>query len=451
MSGNADFLVIGAGLAGSEAALLLAQDGAKVELWEQKPLQFSPAHKLEGPAELVCSNSFKSTEVGSAHGLLKKELELLDSPILSLAYKARVPGGKALSVDREVLSQLVKDEIAKHPLIEMKAQIADKIPSLDRPCLIATGPLTGGNIMQDLLQRLGDDSLYFYDATAPVVTLESLDLDRFFWASRREEDSDDYLNLALNKEEYVRFRQNLLEADKMTAQFPEEELQFFEGCLPIEVLAERGEDTLAFSCMKPVGFDFERGKRPYAVIQFRREKAAAELLSMVGFQTRMKWPEQTRVFRELPGMEKAEFVRLGAMHRNTFINAPKHLSERLELKQIPELYMAGQITGGEGYTEALSTGHYAARQMLGQGPLPKDSAIGSLIRYLVNSSEINFQPMNFNFGLMPDVKAKGDTIKEKLKKRDRKELKAARALAAIEEWRNAVLNPMSTNISASKS
>lgn len=427
------FCVVGAGLAGSEAALTLANLGAEVILYEQKPLKFSPVHQLSGAAELVCSNSFKSEELHSAHGLLKEELRQLDSPLLELAQKARVPGGQALSVDREKFSQLVTEAIEAHPRITWIRKSIVNLDELEFPSLIATGPLTSDSLMKEIQNRLGDEGLYFYDATSPVVSLDSLEMEHFFWASRGTEGSADYLNLPLSREEYTAFRNELLKAEKVPAHLPEEELRFFEGCLPIEVLAERGEQTLAFSCMKPVGLPLHRGKPAYAVIQFRREKAAGELLNMVGFQTRMKWPEQIRVFRSLPGMKNAEFVRLGAMHRNSFINAPRHLNDRLQLKKYPSIWMAGQITGSEGYTEALATGHYAAFQMLGLPFLPETSAIRSLVRYLIQSDPQHFQPMNFNFGLLPplDDKLKGS-------KRNKNLRRAKRALVDLEAWKSSV-------------
>jgi len=433
-SDTAHFRIIGAGLAGSEAALTLAAHGFRVEIFEQKPKTFSAAHRLPGAAELVCSNSFKSIELGAAHGLLKAELSLLGSPLLAIAWQCRVPGGKALSIDREKFSATVTSHLKEHPLIDFKTECVSELRADDTPTLLATGPLTGEALMKDLQKILQEEGLYFYDATAPVVTLESLDLDRFFWGSRRDDAGDDYLNLPLNKEEYHSFRNDLLQAEKMEAHLPEEKLQFFEGCLPIEVLAERGEKTLAFSCMKPIGLSSEKFPRPYAVIQFRREKAAGELLSMVGFQTRMKWGEQTRVFQKLPGMSKAEFVRLGAMHRNSFINAPKHLTENLELKARPLMFMAGQITGSEGYTEALATGHYAALSMMGIEAWPETSAIRSLVRYLIHSDEKHFQPMNFNFGLLPRPQPQENRKRGKTAKIDKRQ-RAEQALQDLWRWK----------------
>lgn len=430
-----DFVVIGAGLAGSEAALRLADEGALVHLFEQKPQKFSSVHRLPYAAELVCSNSFKSLDIHSAHGLLKEELRYLGSPLLALAMKTRVPGGKALVVDREKLAEDATTALKKHPLINWRTE---EITSLDHlgqwncPTLIATGPLTSDALMDSIRQKLGDRGLYFYDATSPVVTLDSLDLEKFFWASRNQ-DGDDYLNLPLSKEDYTQFRDQVLAAEKVEAHHAEEELKFFEGCLPIEELARRGADTLAFSCMKPVGFEFQEGHRPYAVIQFRREKAAGDLLSMVGFQTRMKWPEQERVFRQLPGMANAQFARLGAMHRNSFINAPLHLDERLELKALPSIHMAGQITGSEGYTEALASGHYAALQMLKYPRLPENTAMRSLIRYLIQSDPRYFQPMNFNFGLLPPLPTESSKIKKR-NKRDRQSMASERALSDLKQW-----------------
>lgn len=432
-----DFQVIGSGLAGSEAALVLARAGARVRLFEQKPKFFSAAHKLKGPAELVCSNSLKSTELTSAHGLMKAELMALQSPVLTAAYEARVPGGKALSVDREVFSNAVALKIQNEPricLVEEKiSELPEKIPTL-----IATGPLTTPELIQNILKLCGDQGLYFYDATSPVVALDSLDLSRFFWGNRNQ-DGDDYLNLPLNKEEYRAFRDNVMAAEKVESHIEGEEIQYFEGCLPIEELARRGEDTLAFSCMRPIGFQRQLPKKAYAIIQFRREKAVGDLLNMVGFQTRMKWPEQERVFRMLPGMANAQFVRLGAMHRNSFINAPLHLNDRLQMKAAAHLSMAGQLTGSEGYTEAIASGHYAALSMLGLPMLPETTALRSMVRYLISSDARYFQPMNFNFGLLPTLHdSSSETKRSKIMieggKAARNLKKSERALSDLNQW-----------------
>jgi len=431
--GSSKMIVVGAGLSGSEAALSLASWGYQVKIYEQKPKNFSAAHKLSGAAELVCSNSFKSVELSSAHGLLKEELRQLNSPLLASAWDARLPGGKALTIEREKFSELVTERLKSHPLIEFVSEEVTMIPESEGPVLIAAGPLASDSLIQSVKNFLNEDGLYFYDATSPVVELESLDFSRFFWASRNQE-SKDYLNLALNREEYDRFRENVLAAEKVVSHIEGEELKFFEGCLPIEVLAERGAETLACSCMSPSGFGELCPPDTFAVIQFRRERAAGELLSMVGFQTRMKWPEQERVFRMLPGMQNANFVRLGAMHRNTFLNAPKHLTDRLESKARPGLYFAGQLTGSEGYTEALATGHYAAMMMVGAENLPEVTAIRSLARYLHQSDPANFQPMNFNFGLLPPLSAAQGKIKGARRKQMRNLLRSEIALAGLSEW-----------------
>lgn len=391
--------IVGAGLAGSEAALTLAEMGYEVELFEQKPQFFSAAHKLTGAAELVCSNSLKSEELGSAHGLLKHELRLLGSPLLEISDHARLPGGKALTIEREKFSKLVTERLEAHPRISFRKEKLDRIPE-GAKVLIASGPLTSPELSDDIKKHFGGEHLYFYDATSPVVSLESLDLSKFFWANRNQ-DGDDYLNLPLTKEAYEAFWNEIQKAEKVEAHLPEEKLQFFEGCLPIEEIARRGIQTLACSAMKPSGFGDRCPAETYAVIQFRRERAAGELLSMVGFQSRMKWPEQIRIFRSLPGMENAEFMRLGSMHRNTFINTPAHLNDRLEAKNRSGLHFAGQITGSEGYSEAIATGHYAALMMAEMPILPEVTAIRSLVRFLVASDPRHFQPMNFNFGLLP--------------------------------------------------
>ncbi|PIR23591.1 MAG: methylenetetrahydrofolate--tRNA-(uracil(54)-C(5))-methyltransferase (FADH(2)-oxidizing) TrmFO [Deltaproteobacteria bacterium CG11_big_fil_rev_8_21_14_0_20_45_16] len=432
---NFDFRVIGAGLAGSEAALVLSRAGFRVELIEQKPQKFSAAHRLPGAAELVCSNSLKSLDPHSAHGLLKAELQALGSPLIDCGLSSRVPGGEALSVDREKFSALVSKEILEQPSLDLKSEEVLNLPEDGIPTLIATGPLSGQSLMEDILNRLGSESLYFYDATSPVVSLESLDLDYFFWGARHNPNSSDYLNLPLSKDEYLQFREDLLAAEKTPGHLPDEDLKYFEGCLPIEVLAERGQDTLAFSCMKPIGLKREGQNRAYAVIQFRREKAAGEILNMVGFQTRMKWGDQARVFRKLPGMRNAEFLRLGAMHRNSFINAPRFLSDQLNWKSNAKTFMAGQITGSEGYSEAIATGHYAALCMMELPLLPENTAMRSLVRFIIHSDEENFQPMNFNFGLLPELpeaaKIKG---RARLGKAERKALKAERSLRELDQW-----------------
>lgn len=442
-----DYRVIGAGLAGSEAALTLARKGYYVELWEQKPSKFSAVHRLSGAAELVCSNSLKSTELSAAHGLLKAELSSLGSPLIELAYKSRIPGGKALTVDRDIFSKKVTEAIEAESLISWKRESYDRLPDDKIKTLFATGPLTSDVLMSEISKLLGEENLYFYDATSPVLELDSLDMDHFFWASRNDDLTQDYLNLPLNKEQYIEFHKDLVEADKAPAHLEEEKLQFFEGCLPIEVLAERGQDTLAFGPMKPVGLRHPKFPKTYAVIQFRREKAAGELLNMVGFQTRMKWPEQERVFKKLPGMKDASFVRLGAMHRNSFINTPHHLDERMSLKAKPTYFFAGQITGSEGYTEAICSGHYAALQMTNQPALPEQTAMKSLIRYLVSSDPKYFQPMNFNFGLLPDLdEAEKIQYRKKFRKEFRHELKrekSRRALAALEAWKEQQNNKLS--------
>lgn len=430
-----EIIIIGAGLAGSEAALVLAESGYRVRIFEQKPAHRSSAHKLNGAAELVCSNSFKSLEPNAAAGLLKAELLALNSPLIQLALNCRVPGGKALSVDRELFSEEVTRALRSHPNIDYVEERVDKLPQEEK-VLVASGPLTSDDLIQDILKLCGDQGLYFYDATSPVVTLDSLDLSKFFWASRNQE-GDDYLNLPLNREQYLEFRNDLITAEKFEAHLPEEDLKFFEGCLPIEVLAERGEEVLSCSALKPSGFGSHSGRGVYGVIQFRREKAAGELLSMVGFQTRMKWPEQERVLRKLPGMAEAQFVRFGVMHRNTFINSPQHLNDRFEFKNRPGLFFAGQITGSEGYGEAVATGHYVALQMMNKSMLPETTAMRSLVRYIIHSEPKYFQPMNFNFGLLPSLYVDKSVKRPKntSMKMFMHSLKSERARQDLEAWK----------------
>jgi len=428
-------IIIGAGLAGSETALVLAKENQRVILYEQKPHHFSGAHKLPGAAELVCSNSFKSLESTQSAGLLKQELLELGSPVIQLALANSVPGGKALTVDREKFSQAVTKALKEHPLIELREERADKLPE-SGAVVVASGPLTGDALIQDILKLCHDEGLFFYDATSPVVSLDSLDLKHFFWASRNQE-GDDYLNLPLTKEQYIDFRNLILSAEKSEGHLSEEKMKYFEGCLPIEVLAERGEQVLSCSAMKPSGFGEHTDRDTYAVIQFRREKAAGELLSMVAFQTRMKWGEQARVLKTLPGMAEANFVRFGVMHRNTFINSPLHLNENLEFKTRPGLFFAGQITGSEGYTEAVASGHYVALKILKRANLPATSAIQNLVRFVVHSDPKYFQPMNFNFGLLPEAPFTKENPRPQgvSAKVWRGRLKSERALKDLREWK----------------
>ncbi len=440
----ADITIIGGGLAGSEAAFQAARAGKSVALYEMKPQKYSPAHTLEGPAELVCSNSLKAISVEKGTGLLKEEMARMGSLIVEAAYAARVPAGGALAVDREVFSKYVEAR-----LIEIGVEIihgeVETLP-VDRPLIIATGPLTSEAFSKEIEKLVGSEHLAFYDAVSPIVTVESIGMEKAFFASRygkgepengetpEEEGSvvGDYINCPMNKEEYAAFVCALKEADRVPLR-DFEDTKYYEGCLPVEEMADRGDQTLAFGPLKPVGLtDPRTGRWPAAVVQLRRENREGTLYNLVGFQTRLTYGEQRRIFRMIPGLEKAEFVRLGKVHRNSYINSPKLLSAELELESAPGLFFAGQLTGVEGYTESsamgLVAGVNAARLVNGLKPLvwPETTMTGALLRYISESESKSFQPMNANFGLLPTIKGP---------KRERKRLYAERALNALSEWK----------------
>ncbi len=423
--------VIGAGLAGSEAAWQIAKRGINVRLFEMKPHKKTPAHHSDTFAELVCSNSLRSDMLENAVGLLKQELRILDSLILSCADETRVPAGGALAVDRQGFSQTVTDRIKSNPLIEI---IDDEVTSLsnDVITIVATGPLTSEGLASEIADIIGEDSLYFFDAAAPIVRLESIDMSKAFRASRYNKGEADYINCPMNKEEYEAFYYALINAE--TAQLKEfEDKKVFEGCMPIETMAKRGIDTMRFGPLKPVGLpDPETGKEYYAVVQLRQDDKAATLYNIVGFQTHLKWGDQKRVFSMIPGLENAEFERYGVMHRNTFLNSPILLDSAYRLKKQPNLFFAGQMTGVEGYVESASSGFVAginaARQFMGLPDLifPGNTAIGSLARYISSPGTIKFQPMNVNFGIM-------DSLNERIRnKKERYKAIADRALDTVE-------------------
>lgn len=408
--------VIGAGLAGCEAAWRLAQEGINVRLYEMKPEKFSPAHKYGGFAELVCSNSLKAARLESAAGLLKYEMEHLGSLTVPCAKENSVEAGGALAVDREKFSDCVTEKIRSHPLIEVVGGEVTALP--DGIVIIATGPLTSG-AMADTIKQLCGDGLSFYDAAAPIVTYESLDLDKVFFASRYDRGDADYINCPMNKEEYLAFHEALANAERVQLKdFETHPFSVYEGCMPIEVLASRGVDTMRFGPMKPVGITDKRtGKRPYAVIQLRRENSEGTLFNLVGFQTNLKFGEQKRVFSMIPGLENAEFMRYGVMHRNTFINSPELLNADFSMREHPDIYFAGQITGVEGYMESAASGIIAgiaaARKIKGLEPLvlPNDTMTGALSRYISDPFNAGkFQPMGANMGILPDI---GVRIKDK--------------------------------------
>ena len=402
--------IIGGGLAGCEAAAKIAQADLPCRLLEMKPVRFSPAHTSEQLAELVCSNSFKSESLGSAHGLLKAEMKRLGSLVIAMAEKTRVPAGSALAVDRDRFAEHMTHAIASLPGIEI---VRDEVASLPASGLviIATGPLTSEALVQAIRELTHSESLSFYDAIAPIVTAESVDFSIAFRASRYEQGGDDYINCPLTRAEYERLYRELM-AGRKTPLREFETPQFFEGCLPIEVMAERGPETLAFGPMKPVGLiDPRTGRRPYAAVQLRQDDLAATLYNLVGFQTRLAYPEQERIFRLIPGLARAEFARLGSIHRNTFIHSPSLLNPDLSLRSDPRIFFAGQITGVEGYLESSAAGIIAginaARCALGQAPLvlPGTTLIGALVRYVTTPREGAFQPMNSNFGILDPLPA----------------------------------------------
>ena len=431
--------VVGGGLAGSEAAWQLAAKGFRVRLQEMRPGRQTPAHRTDRLAELVCSNTFKSTELSSAHGLLKAEMRELGSLILECADVARVPAGSALGVDREIFASAVTNRVTSHPLIEV---VREEATTIAAPCIIATGPLTSDALASEIRARLGADSLAFYDSIAPIVASDSIDRSVAFRASRygketMESGADDegaYLNCPMTREEYERFIDALTAADQFHGhEF--DEVPYFEACMPVEEMAKRGRDTLRFGPLKPVGLrDPRTGDRPYAVVQLRQEDRAGRMWNVVGFQTRLRIPEQQRVFRAIPGLENAEFLRYGSIHRNSYVNAPAALTPHLSARDDERVLFAGQITGVEGYTESAATGLLAginmARMLDGDAPVvpPPTTMLGALYRYMREADAAHFQPMNANFGLVDDLPAK---VRDKKQKR---ELIAERALADVRAW-----------------
>ena len=434
--------VIGGGLAGSEAAWQLAERGHDVVVHEMRPVRGTEAHKTDRLAELVCSNTFKSTETSNAHGLLKAEMRLLGSMILECADAARVPGGSALTVDREIFSAVVHERATTHPRIAVERGEVAELPS---PGIVATGPLTSSALANTIRARLGVDSLAFYDAIAPIVSHDSIDYDVVFRASRygketmEGESEGAYLNCPMSREQYESFIDALTAADRATAhEF--DAVPYFEGCMPAEEMARRGRETLRFGPMKPVGLvDPRTGREAYAVVQLRMEDRAGQMWNLVGFQTRLRYPEQQRVFRMIPGLESAEFLRFGSIHRNSYLNAPAALLPHLALRDDPRVLFAGQLTGVEGYTESTATGLLAgvnlSRLLAGEEPVipPPTTMLGALYRYMREADPRHFQPMNANFGLVDEL---GERVKDK---RVKKERLAERALAVTTEWRDAHL------------
>ncbi|HNY51314.1 MAG TPA: methylenetetrahydrofolate--tRNA-(uracil(54)-C(5))-methyltransferase (FADH(2)-oxidizing) TrmFO [Smithella sp.] len=431
---TAPVVIIGGGLAGCEAAWQLLRRGHSVHLCEMKPQTFSPAHKMEHLAELVCSNSLKSNSLDNASGLLKEEMRRLHSLIMMAADVTTVAAGSALAVDRLQFACEVEARLHQQKNFTLSRMEVTTIPP-DALTIIATGPLTSDALAREITRMLDNSYLYFYDAIAPIIEADSIQMDKVFWASRYDKGTPDYLNCPLNKEEYERLRQELLTGEKVAAK-PFEEVRHFESCLPVEVLAARGEKSLAFGPMKPVGLvNPQTGKIPYAVVQLRRENTAGTLFNMVGFQTKLTWPEQWRVFRLIPGLENAEFARYGSIHRNTFIHSPSLLLPSLQLKSHENIFFAGQMTGVEGYVESaamgLLAGLNAALMIEGRKPEPPpvQTALGALLHYITSPDHAgNFQPMNINFGLL------GSAPAGKMRKKERNALIVHQALQALHQW-----------------
>ncbi len=412
MNKEADLIVIGGGLAGTEAAWQAAELGASVHLYEMRPRKTTPAHVSDKLAELVCSNSLGSDLPDRAPGLLKNELRKMDSLLIRCAEETAVPAGGALAVDRALFAQRVTEAIEQHPRITVIRQEVHEIP--DTPCIIATGPLTAKVLAEDIAALVGQDYLYFYDAIAPLVYADSIDMSVAYRASRYDRGTrqeGDYINCPFTKEEYYRFVSTLKEAEVITLRdFEREDPRFFEGCVPVEQLAARGDDALAFGPMRPVGLiNPHTGERPYAVVQLRQDNLAGTLYNLVGFQTNLRWGEQKRIFRLIPGLQHAEFARYGQMHRNTFLNSPEILRPTLQYRHRDDLFFAGQITGIEGYVGNIGTGLLAginaARVLHGEQPLilPTDTMLGALCHYITHADPKDFQPMKANFGLLPPL------------------------------------------------
>jgi methylenetetrahydrofolate--tRNA-(uracil-5-)-methyltransferase len=435
--------IIGGGLAGSEAAWQIARRGFACVLHEMRPERRTPAHQTDRLAELVCSNSLKSESLSTAPWLLKEELRRLDSLLLTAAQKVRVPAGHALTVDRDLFAQEVTSAIAAEPLIELARGEVSAIPR-DAIVIVATGPLTSDALAASIAQLTGSERLFFYDSISPIVDADTVDLNIAFWASRygkSTDGTDDYLNCPFDREQYERFVDELLQAQPVPAHIEEDRTPFFEACLPIEELARRGRETLRFGPMKPMGLtDPRTGRRPYAVVQLRQESLRARSFNIVGFQNHMRFGEQARVLRLIPGLENAEFLRFGQIHRNTYINAPALLTSTLQLRLHPHVLFAGQISGVEGYVEAIATGlmagMHAGALAAGQDPraLPRETALGSLCHYISAADVSNYQPANITFDLLPQL---DEPTRQKLR-RDKQARHAEvcrRALEALEQYR----------------
>jgi methylenetetrahydrofolate--tRNA-(uracil-5-)-methyltransferase len=454
--------IIGGGLAGSEAAWQAASCGVRVVIHEMRPVRATAVHKTDRLAELVCSNSFRGDKLDNAVGLLKEEMRRLGSLVMRCADANRVPAGAALAVDRDGFANAVTEAVAAHPLIAVVREEMPRVPTDPAmfPLIVATGPLTSDTLSADIAALVGGDHLYFYDAISPIVLAESIDSDKVFRASRWgrslrgpdpiacgiDDGEGDYLNCPLTRDEYERFYRALVAAESATVHDFDKE-KFFEGCLPIEVMAHRGEDTLRFGPMKPVGLvDPRTGRTPYAAVQLRQDNIAGDHFSLVGFQTQIKWGEQARVLRMIPGLEQAEFVRFGMVHRNTYINGPTVLRDTWQTKARPDLFFAGQISGVEGYVESAASGLIAGRNaaalVLGEAPRvpPRTTAIGALAYYVSHAEPRNYQPTNITFGIMapPDEG-------RRLRKADRKTAISERALADLDVWQRGAGSPLAAS------
>jgi len=449
---RAEIIVVGGGLAGSEAAWQIAQCGVGVRLYEMRPVKPTAAHKTDALAEIVCSNSFKSEQAGSAPWLLKEELKILDSLLIKLAYEHRVPSGASLSVDRGRFAAAVTQALSECEQVEIVREEVGRVPE-QAIVILATGPLTSESLSQAIREFAGEEHLYFYDAISPIVDADSIDMSKAYRASRYDKGAADYLNCPFTKEEYLAFYEVLVHAESVPLHECEKAM-FFEACLPIEEMARRGIDTLRFGPMKPVGLVDPRTNRiPYAAVQLRQETLRADSYNLVGFQNHLRFGEQERVFRMIPGLERAKFLRLGQIHRNTFINSPRLLKPTLQARRNPNVLFAGQISGVEGYVECIATGLVAGlnavRLASGNSLLvpPRTTAIGSLIHYLVSADPENFQPENINFGIMPPPQTCQEN--KRMGKKEKHLLQAQQALKAMVEFAESVRIEMKAHIAGS--
>jgi methylenetetrahydrofolate--tRNA-(uracil-5-)-methyltransferase len=427
---NSQVIVIGGGLAGCEAAWFLSQKKICVELFEMRPEKMTPAHSTGMLAELVCSNSLKGTDPLTAHGLLKAEMEIMGSLVLKAALSTRVPAGKALAVDRKSFAAFITDAVSSNPFITVNRSEFQSVP-IDANCIIATGPLTSDALADNITNITGSGRMFFHDAIAPIIDAGSIDMTKAFFGSRWSDDVGDYINCPFNEAEYNLFLDELRKADRVSPH-SFEDTKYFEGCLPVEVIAERGSQSLRFGPMRPVGIkDPNTGKRPYAVVQLRKETLKGDAFNMVGFQTRLSYPGQDKVFRLIPGLARAVFLRYGSIHRNTFIDSPRLIEKDLSLNSHPNIIIAGQLTGVEGYMESACSGIIAGMSMAakisGTGflPPPPQTATGSLINHITDPAVINFQPMNINYGIIPSPD---------VPKKDKKSVIHDNALKYIIEW-----------------